>query len=397
MATVVIQKRQREKGNSYVITYKDPNSGRKRYYKTFRKANEARQAANDLRYLLDNGKAASIKKNHRQSKLLTVDQVCKYLKQDWEDKAQNNALSPVTLEGYLGRVGQIAKIFGNRILCEITKEEVKEYRRTIVQNTSNANANRILFVVKQIFSRGEELGVLTENPASGIKMLSEKAHERNQYLLPDGLLKLLEYCQQVRSRFYLVAIILLGAEHGASKQEVLSLKWADIDFNYEGKGLIHFYRTKNSWERTEILMPRTREALLVWRQHLNHMREKRGILVKDDTYIFCRLDGTRLKGFTSGWRKVRKLAGYNDLHFHDLRHTFCTNLRLVGADAKGVKEMIGHREIRMTDRYTHILDAEKVALQEKLADHYDGMYSTEGKDSLSEPVKPWWEGTQGNT
>ena len=139
MATVVIQKRLREKGNSYVITYKDPNSGRKRYYKTFRKAKDARQAANDLRYLLDNGKVASIQNNNRKSKLLTVDQVCKSLKQDWEEKAQNNALSPVTLEGYLGRVGQISKIFGNRLLCEITEKEIKDYRNDIVKSTSNVN------------------------------------------------------------------------------------------------------------------------------------------------------------------------------------------------------------------------------------------------------------------
>ncbi|MEN8231467.1 MAG: hypothetical protein ABFR35_02150 [Thermodesulfobacteriota bacterium] len=248
MATVVIQKRPRENGNSYVITYKDPNSGRKRYYKTFRKANEARQAANDLRYLLDNGKVASIQKNYRKSKLLTVDEACKNLKRDWRDKAQNKALSPVTVEGYLGRLGQIASVFGKRFLCEITEKEILAYRNAIAKSTSNANANRILFVVKQIFSCGEELGAITENPLSGIKMLSEKAHERNCFLLPDSLMKLLEACQQVRSRFYLVAIIFLGAEHGASKQEILSLKWTDLDFNHEGKGLIHFFRTKNKRE-----------------------------------------------------------------------------------------------------------------------------------------------------
>jgi integrase len=391
MATVVIQKRPRENGTSYVITYKDPNSGRKRYYKTFRKAKDARQAANDLRYMLDNGKSASIQKNHRKSKLLKVDQVCKCLKQDWEDKAQNKALSPVTLEGYLGRLGQITSVFGNCFLCEITEKEILAYRNAIAKSTSNANANRILFIVKQIFSCGEELGTITGNPVSGLKMLNEKAHERNQFLLPDGLIKLLDACQQVRSRFYLVAIIFLGAEHGASKQEILSLKWTDINFNHEDKGLIRFFRTKNKRERTEILMPRTREALLTWRNHLNEMRAKRGIKVKDDRFVFCRLDGTRLKGFTSGWRRARKLAGFDDLHFHDLRHTFCSNLMLAGANIKDVKDMIGHSEIKMTDRYTHLTDARKVALQEKLAHHYNGIRPAEESD------KYWWEGTQGNT
>lgn len=392
MATVVIQKRPRENGTSYVITYKDPNSGRKRYYKTFRKARDARQAANDLRYLLDNGKVASIQKNNRKSKLLTVDQVSKHQKQDWEEKAQNNSLSPVTLEGYLGRVGQISKVFGNRLLCEITVKEILAYRNDIAKSTSNANANRLLFVMKQIFSFGMELGTIPENPASGIKMLSEKAHERNYFLLPDGLIKLLDSCQQVRSKHYLPAMIMLGAEHGASKQEVLSLKWHDINFNHEGKGLIRFFRTKNKRERTEIIMGRTREALLAWRNHLNEMRVKRNINVKYDTYVFCRLDGTPFKGFTSGWRRVRKLAGFDGLHFHDLRHTFCSNLLLAGANMKDIKDMIGHSDFKMTDRYTHLTDATKVSLQEKLAYHYNN-----GTGSTDESAGHWWEGTQGNT
>ncbi|MEK6198166.1 MAG: site-specific integrase [Desulfobacterales bacterium] len=387
MATVVIQKRPRENGSSYVITYKDPNSGRKRYYKTLRKAKDARQAANDLRYLLDNGKIASIRKDNRKTRLLTLAQVCDGLKQEWQDKAGKDDLASVTLDGYFGRSNQITKVFGNRILCEITQDEVREYRDSIAQNTSNANANRILFVFKQIFSCGERLGAITESPISDIKMLSEKAHERNGYLMPDELTKIINMCQRVNSKYYLPAIILLGAEHGASKQEALSLRWSDIKFEYEGKGLIRFFRTKNKRERTEILMPRTRKALLTWRNHLNVMRAKRGIQVKDDTYVSCRLDGNRLKGFTSGWRRVRKLAGFDDLHFHDLRHTFCSNLMLAGANIKDVKDMIGHSEIKMTDRYTHLTDARKVALHEKLADHYDGMYSTEGNNPLSESVK----------
>jgi integrase len=47
------------------------------------------------------------------------------------------------------------------------------------------------------------------------------------------------------------------------KQEILSLRWRDIDFDYGGTGLIRFYRTKNSLEHTGFLMPRTKDALLV--------------------------------------------------------------------------------------------------------------------------------------
>ncbi len=53
-------------------------------------------------------------------------------------------------------------------------------------------------------------------------------------------------------------------EHGASKQEALSLLWDHIDFDFEEIGLIRFFRTKNGMERTEFLMPRTKEAFLKW-------------------------------------------------------------------------------------------------------------------------------------
>ena len=70
------------------------------------------------------------------------------------------------------------------------------------------------------------------------------------------------------------AIIYLGAEHGAAKQEILSLKWSDIDFEFKGRGLIKFYRTKNKRKRTEFLMPRTKQALLDWKDHLEHTRDR---------------------------------------------------------------------------------------------------------------------------
>lgn len=68
------------------------------------------------------------------------------------------------------------------------------------------------------------------------------------------------------------------------------------------------------------------------------------------------------------------MAGFDKLHFHDLRHTFCSNLMLAGADIKDVKNMIGHRDLKMTDRYTHLMSARKTLLQEKLADHFEGAF-----------------------
>jgi len=42
-----------------------------------------------------------------------------------------------------------------------------------------------------------------------------------------------------------------------------------------------------------------------------------------------------------------------------------------GSDLKDAKEMIGHSDISMTDRYTHLSGKHMMNRQEKLAEHYN--------------------------
>ena len=164
-----------------------------------------------------------------------------------------------------------------------------------------------------------------------------------------------------------------GAEHGAAKQEILDLEWAKIDFEFKGTGLITLFRTKNKKERTEFLMPRTKKALLNWNAHLEYMRHRRKITEIKSNHVFCRLDGTPLKSFNKAWWHSLKVADITNFHFHDLRHTFCSNLILSGADLKDAKEMIGHSDIAMTDRYTHLTTQRHLQNQRHLSEHYTGV------------------------
>ena len=83
------------------------------------------------------------------------------------------------------------------------------------------------------------------------------------------------------------------------------------------------------------------------------------------------INGQPIKRFDSAWRHICKIAKIKDFHYHDLRHTFCSNLLLSGANIKDVKEMIGHSDISMTDRYSHLTLNHHKAMQEKLAKHYE--------------------------
>lgn len=60
-----------------------------------------------------------------------------------------------------------------------------------------------------------------------------------------------------------------------------------------------------------------------------------------------------LSGFRKNWRRACKRAGIQDLHFHDLRHSFVTRLQNLGVGYEVRMELLGHRMPGMTGHYSH--------------------------------------------
>jgi len=368
MATVTIQKRKRQNRFSYLIYFKEPFTGRKKYYKSFQRQKEAQQAANDLRILIDSGKLPEPHKN--KIRMLSFDQVADQLERFWEQSLKTGDLKPATVQGYKDFLKAVRKAFGSKLLCCIKQKQIIEYRAEVATTSSNVLANRRLFVIKKVFQFGKSLHAVVEDPAKGIRYLSEKNHQRNRFVLPDELNQLIEASKQTRAKYYMPALICLGAEHGASRQEALSLRWQDINFKFGEYGMIRLFRTKNQRMRTEYLMPRSKKALLSWKGHQEWMRKKKKIYPNQSDRVFSHLDGSPIKSIRNSWKAICKITGFSDLHFHDLRHTFCSNLILSGANLKEVKEMIGHSDIAMTDRYSHLTSEHKLHRQKRLAEYY---------------------------
>jgi len=55
----------------------------------------------------------------------------------------------------------------------------------------------------------------------------------------------------------------------------------------------------------------------------------------------------------SSFRKVMKCLSIRDLCFHSLRHTFASNPAMNGVDLATIQELLGHKSIVMTKRYSH--------------------------------------------
>ena len=184
---------------------------------------------------------------------------------------------------------------------------------------------------------------------------------------------------------------------GLRQSELLALRWCDIDLimaeisvsRAMHRLLTHetiFRDTKTAKSRrTVALSPRT---CMVLRQHLdNEMAQcaRLGVPFTNERLLFCQWDGTPLKPLTisQAWRRLTRRLGFQNIRFHDLRHTHATLLLKQGVHPKIVQERLGHSTISVTlDRYSHVTPG----LQRQAANAFDKILDPKNSNRIANGV-----------
>ncbi|MDI6809724.1 MAG: site-specific integrase [Candidatus Eisenbacteria bacterium] len=174
---------------------------------------------------------------------------------------------------------------------------------------------------------------------------------RIRYLTPEEAEKLLVACdpQSLREKLsntgrslsnlmniYLKPIVLIALNSGMRRGEILRLKWKNIDFQARR---ITIENTKNNERRTVYMnetLCRTLKSLPI---HLH------------SEIVFPDINGNML---TVAFERACRRGGIEDFRFHDLRHTFASYLTMGGANLRTVQTLLGHKDVRMTIRYSHL-------------------------------------------
>jgi len=165
--------------------------------------------------------------------------------------------------------------------------------------------------------------------------------KRERYLSEQELKALCEAISQSQNSM-LEPIISMLILTGARKREVLDARREDFDLARKS------WRISNSKSGKARTIPLSEAALGI----LNRLPK-----IKGCPYVFA--NPTTKKPFVcifNGWEGARKRAGLEDLHVHDLRHSFASFLINAGRSIYEVATLLGHSQIKTTMRYAHLAD-----------------------------------------
>ena len=224
----------------------------------------------------------------------------------------------------------------------ITAQDIE--RRFEQQTWSPATCNRVRALLSLTYRLAIRSGKVRENPARLVKhRLEDNARIR---FLSDDEEKVLRKAIEARCPEHLPEFD-LALHTGMRLSEQYGLTWVDVSF---ARRVLTIQRSKNGSAR---YVPLNQSAI----RALEVMRERTGGMG-----FVC--------GETSGPRRwfepVLKDAKISAFSWHCLRHTFASRLVMAGVDIRTVQELLGHKTIAMTVRYSHLAPQHTLAAVEKL-------------------------------
>lgn len=203
--------------------------------------------------------------------------------------------------------------------------------------------DRIVILTRYIFNLAIKWKVpgVKENPAKAVDLLKVD-NRRERCLHQDEVRRLFEAlrCSEHPMLPYIIPMLLLT---GARKREVLDARWEDFDFDNR---LWRIPVTKIGRPRTVPISDGVIELL------------KSVPRAGNSDYVFPNPDTGRPYVAThNAWHALRVRAGLSDVRLHDLRHSFASILVNSGRSLYEVQHLLGHTQIKTTERYAHLQQA----------------------------------------
>ncbi|WP_313894920.1 tyrosine-type recombinase/integrase [Psychrobacillus sp.] len=236
-------------------------------------------------------------------------------------------------------------------------------------------------VLKSIFAKAVEWGLLKENPMKELKRPRvEKRHKELEFYDEYQLERLFEVLEHVnkRHKIQIKLTVLTGLRIG----ELGGMRIECIDFNKntilinkslqydkEKKKLV-LGSTKNKKARVVDIPDKFIEELKSYVVEQETIKNKMGRawspMIGEDgeeiNFLFCRDNGypQNPRSAAAAWDRIVKKYELPKISFHNLRHSYASYSLSKGVNIKIIQEQLGHSDINLTiGTYSHLTERDK--------------------------------------
>lgn len=233
----------------------------------------------------------------------------------------------------------LLKPLGHKKLSTIDKDLVMTLLSKITSNGHPTVANRVSSLLSCVFNRGIEWGITSNNPC--YKLRKNKETSRDRFIQSDELERFFKKLNEMTNSI-IRDYILLSLLTGARRDNVLCIKWSDINFT---DGTWRIPITKNGTPQN-IPLPDAAIAIL---------NERKKLAATTDIFV---LPGTGATGHlaspSKAWEKLRTKADLPDLRLHDLRRTMGSWQAKTGASLIVIGKSLNHKSTQTTAIYARL-------------------------------------------
>lgn len=242
----------------------------------------------------------------------------------------------------------LSKRFDNTRMDQLSSFDLEKLKSELLkEGYAPATAKHALVLVRQIFNKAISWGLYQgENPIKRVKM-PILSNQRERFLSHDEAQALLIAVRAKSEKIHDMALVSLHT--GMRFGEIAGLKIHDIDL---ANGLIHISDPKNRKPRKAYM------TAAVKTMFQNRIPAE----AKSNDLVFPDENGKKMefisKTFPRAVDSLELNKGVKDarqkITFHTLRHTFASWLALQGEQIQTISELLGHRTLQMTMRYSHL-------------------------------------------
>lgn len=303
-------------------------------------------------YSLSEKRKKAAEKKRQAEKLLARQQVGKITFSDFWEKhywpaQQHKANGSLNTEDGLYR-NWLQPAVGSLALSSVTPGTLTLIKNDMLaQKKSPSTIKYAMTLFSQVWNTAKKEGIVTgDSPSRGVS-IPKADNARIRFLTPEESKLLLNTLKPKSTQVHDMAILALQC--GLRFGEIAKLTWSHVDLGHKTLTIVD---SKNkSKNRTAFMTTKVAEML-----HSRKEKESNTVGL-----IFPSRVGTIQPAVSKTFARTADALFNQEVQdsrqkvcFHTLRHTFASWLVQRGIDLYKVKELMGHEDIKMTQRYSHL-------------------------------------------